>query len=74
MATLVGDQPFLADQPALTYASLLKPQPPKVKILPLKPITYLHGEPIVVWDQLEIDQMIINESLQCVVVGQFSYG
>lgn len=64
MATPTSDQaPPLTGQPALTYTSLLKPQPSKTKPISLKPITYLHGEPIMVWDQLEIDQMIINESL-----------
>ncbi|KAG5591323.1 hypothetical protein H5410_041837 [Solanum commersonii] len=40
----------------------------------LKPLTYLHGEPRVIWDQSEVEQMIVNENLQYVVVGKFSHG
>lgn len=39
-----------------------------------KPISYLHGEPQVIWDQAEINQMIINENLKYAVIGKFSYG
>ncbi|KAG5570617.1 hypothetical protein H5410_060383 [Solanum commersonii] len=74
MATSAGGHPPTGvGQPAMSYASLLRPPSMTSKPLPLKPISYLHGEPIVVWDQEEIDQMIINESLQYAVVGKFSY-
>lgn len=69
-----GQPPGRVGQPAMSYASLLKPLIPNIRPVPLKPISYLHGEPIVVWDQLVIDQMIINEILRYVVIGKFSYG
>ncbi|KAG5600133.1 hypothetical protein H5410_031503 [Solanum commersonii] len=55
-----------------TYASLFRSTAGEVKWLPLKPISYQHGEPRVIWDQSEIEQMIINEDLQYAVVGKFS--
>lgn len=42
--------------------------------LAMKPITYLHGEPRVVWEEKEVIQMIANEELEYAVVGKFSYG
>lgn len=44
------------------------------KPIPLKPITYLHREPIIQWEKSEVDQMVINQNLQYGVVGKFSYG
>ncbi|KAH0639750.1 hypothetical protein KY285_036336 [Solanum tuberosum] len=35
-----------------------------IKPIPLKPLTYLHGEPQVIWEQKEVNQMIINENLE----------
>ncbi|KAK4737129.1 hypothetical protein R3W88_000826 [Solanum pinnatisectum] len=57
-----------------TYANILSTHAQKTKSLPLKPIMYLHGEPKIVWEEEEVEQMIINEKLQYVVVGKFSYG
>lgn len=42
--------------------------------MPLNPILYLHGEPIVLWDQSKIDRMIIIENLQYAIIEKFSYG
>ncbi|KAF3676742.1 hypothetical protein FXO38_04149 [Capsicum annuum] len=42
--------------------------------IPIKPLTYLHGAPRVVWDEEEVSQMIINEDLEYAVVGKFSNG
>ncbi|KAH0713421.1 hypothetical protein KY289_009380 [Solanum tuberosum] len=69
---MAGQPPIEAGQQ--TYASLLRPTTGAVKSLPLKPISYLHGEPRLVWDQSEVEQMIVNENLQYAVVGKFSYG
>lgn len=41
---------------------------------PVNPISYLHGEPIVIWKQKEVDHMIVRENLQYAVIGKFSYG
>ncbi|WMV46852.1 hypothetical protein MTR67_040237 [Solanum verrucosum] len=71
--TEVG-QPALFAKPVMSYAGSLKPTAISVKPLSLKPISYLHGEPIVMWEQDEIDQMIVNENLEYAVVGKFSYG
>lgn len=38
-----------------TYASLLHPTTGSVESLPLKPVSYSHGEPRLVWDQLKND-------------------
>lgn len=59
--------------PVTFYASILKPSAGKVKPIPLKLITYQHGEPIVLWDQHEVEQMIINENLQYAIIDKFSY-
>ncbi|KAG5611553.1 hypothetical protein H5410_022834 [Solanum commersonii] len=57
-----------------SYADSLKQPRAKVKSLPLKPISYLHGEPQVIWEHEEVNQMIINENLEYAVIGKFSYG
>lgn len=40
----------------------------------MKLIAYLHGEPRIIWEEDEVAQMIINESLEYAVIGKFSYG
>ncbi|KAH0658017.1 hypothetical protein KY289_026765 [Solanum tuberosum] len=57
-----------------TYAEKLKPKTSQYQPIPLKPITYLHGEPQVIWEQEEVNQMIVNENLEYAVIGKFSYG
>ncbi|KAG5616896.1 hypothetical protein H5410_016720 [Solanum commersonii] len=69
----VGQPPTGVGQSA-SFASLLKPTIENHKHLPRKSISYLHGEPIVMWEQSEVDQMIINENLHYAVIGKFSYG
>lgn len=71
---LEGGQPTKANFHTLSYADSLKPQSGHIKKIPLKSVTYLHGEPIVLWEQEEVDKMIINENLECAVIGKFSYG
>lgn len=39
----------------------------------IKPVSYLHGKPRIIWKQDEIKQIIINRNLEYVVVGKFSY-
>ncbi|XP_060194982.1 uncharacterized protein LOC132624180 [Lycium barbarum] len=63
--------------PNQTYATTLNPTISTTTYnltLPMKNITYLHGEPMVVWEEKEIDHMIIKEKLQYAVMGKFSYG
>ncbi|KAG5631911.1 hypothetical protein H5410_003628 [Solanum commersonii] len=33
-------------------------------------IAYLHGEPYIIWEEEEVDQMIINENLQYAVIEE----
>ncbi|WMV25946.1 hypothetical protein MTR67_019331 [Solanum verrucosum] len=40
----------------------------------MKPIVFLHGETRVIWEEEEVEQMIIKENLEFAVVGKFSYG
>ncbi|WMV51940.1 hypothetical protein MTR67_045325 [Solanum verrucosum] len=61
-------------QPLKTYANALKSNQQVEKVVVRKPISYLHGEPIVIWDQKEVDNMIVRENLQFDIVGKFSYG
>ncbi|KAK4706968.1 hypothetical protein R3W88_033478 [Solanum pinnatisectum] len=57
------------------YAATLQPHIPKHVPLPLKPITYLHGEPRVVWgEEEEVTQMITNEELEFAVLGNIFFG
>lgn len=67
----VGQLPTGVGQVAsspFSYANILKTPKAMVKHVLLKPISYLHGEPIVLWDQSEVDQMIGNESLQYAII------
>ncbi|WMV29405.1 hypothetical protein MTR67_022790 [Solanum verrucosum] len=78
MATTDGDQPSIeGGQPFKekpSDANALCPTHTNIKPVQLKPVTYLHGEPIVLWEQEEVNQMIINENLEYAVIGKFSYG
>ncbi|KAH0749082.1 hypothetical protein KY290_028314 [Solanum tuberosum] len=56
-----------------TYAEKLKPKIAHTKPIPLKPITYLPGEPQVIWEQEEVEQMIVNENLEYAMIEKFSY-
>ncbi|KAG5595536.1 hypothetical protein H5410_036768 [Solanum commersonii] len=67
MDTTGGDQTPLEDGhptrtnlPRVSYANSLKPTSLNIKTIPLK--------------QEEVNQMIINENLEYVVIGKFSYG
>lgn len=53
---------------------MLQPNLPTIQAVPIKPVSYLHGEPMIVWEQSEVDQMILREKFQYVVIGKFSYG
>uniref|UniRef100_M1C7X1 Uncharacterized protein n=1 Tax=Solanum tuberosum TaxID=4113 RepID=M1C7X1_SOLTU len=62
MATTAAGQPS-GEVGQQTYANLLRSSTVERRPVSLKPLTYLHGEPRVVWDQLEVEQMIVNENL-----------
>jgi len=57
-----------------SYADSLRQKKSNIKRLPLKPISYLHGEPQVIWEVEKVYQMIVNENLEYAVIGKFSYG
>ncbi|KAF3628036.1 hypothetical protein FXO38_03314 [Capsicum annuum] len=62
---------------ALTYANVINKDSATNIISSsynLNRIAYLHGEPRIVWEEEEINQMIIKEDLQYAVIGKFSYG
>ncbi|WMV24108.1 hypothetical protein MTR67_017493 [Solanum verrucosum] len=40
----------------------------------MRSISYLHGEPRIIWEEEEVTQMIYKENLQYAVIGKFSYG
>lgn len=43
--------------------------------IPIKPFEFLHGEPIIKWKKKhEVKQSIVQQGLQLVVLGKFSYG
>ncbi|KAG5632050.1 hypothetical protein H5410_003767 [Solanum commersonii] len=46
------------------YADTLQPMVSIRAPVPIKPLTYLHGEPRVTWNEEEISQMIVNEDLE----------
>ncbi|KAG5628245.1 hypothetical protein H5410_013463 [Solanum commersonii] len=75
--TAIGQPPTevaqIVNDKGLSYASTLQPHTSKHVPLPLKPTTYLHAEPRVVWEEEEVTQMIANEELEFTVVGKFSY-
>ncbi|KAG5591060.1 hypothetical protein H5410_041574 [Solanum commersonii] len=50
------------------------PEIPKPNPSPIKDITYVHGEPIVLWvDEEEVNNMIIHEDLQFTIIGKSSF-
>ncbi|KAG5601056.1 hypothetical protein H5410_032426 [Solanum commersonii] len=83
MATVSTGQPATGVAPAslearpvsnLNFLATLRPSPTVAKPIPMKLIVFLHGEPRVIWEEEEVEQMIIKENLEFVVVGKFSYG
>lgn len=85
MATLVVGQPPTMEfrsavtpmgvkvVPKMSYIDTIKPPNPQYKSILLKQVEHLHGEPRIVWEEDEINQMIINKDLQYAVIGNFSY-
>lgn len=58
----------------MNYAGVLKPTQVVLKFVPLKPVMYLQGEPRVIWEEHEVEQMIVNENLQYAFIENFLYG
>ncbi|KAH0660269.1 hypothetical protein KY285_028884 [Solanum tuberosum] len=70
----VGPATIIPEPNKRSYANVIKPPQSQCKSLLLKQIAYLHGEQHIIWEEEEVDQMIINEELQYAVIGKFSYG
>ncbi|KAG5632628.1 hypothetical protein H5410_004345 [Solanum commersonii] len=73
MAAMAKGQPppgdgTLAITTSPTYVDSLRHHKVHSKALPLKPLTFLHREPQVIWDYEEVTQMIVNENLECAVI------
>ncbi|KAG5581387.1 hypothetical protein H5410_052014 [Solanum commersonii] len=58
--------------PNLNFLAPLRPTQPSAKPIPMKPVAYLHGEPRVIWEEDEVEQMIIKDNLEFAVIGKFS--
>jgi len=42
--------------------------------IPIKYITYIHGEPTILWEEEEVETIIIKEVLPFAIIGNFSFG
>lgn len=70
---MAGGQPFVEAAPLImhpghtagerSYAVTLQPSMTLCAPLTRKNLTYLHGEPRVIWEEEEVAQMIVNEDL-----------
>ncbi|PHU17446.1 hypothetical protein BC332_13141 [Capsicum chinense] len=80
MALVVAGQPSVTeigqDDTTITkptFANILQSAIIPNMQLPLKEISYLHGEPHIIWEEEKVNQMIIKEDLQYAVIDKFSY-
>lgn len=58
--------------PIQNYANLLQPKSQNnpmqtLVVVPMKPVEYLHGEPIIRWKKAEVKQSIVKQRLQLAV-------
>lgn len=67
-------QAYAATPPVMTYTVALQPMIEKKVSILRKQITYLHGEPLIVWEEEKVSQMFMNEDLQYAVIRNFAYG
>jgi len=85
MAIVASEQPFVEASPLImhpghtvgesSYASKLQPSMTFRAPWPLTNLTYLHGEPRVIWKEKEVEHIIVNEDLEFVVVENLhTYG
>lgn len=54
-----------ADRTPIMFASLLKPKinQPVLPVVPIKPVSMLHGEPNITWKSSEVKSLIVKENL-----------
>ncbi|KAF3616848.1 hypothetical protein FXO38_34293 [Capsicum annuum] len=74
LPSLSGDKPPSAPLNRSYLQSLTPEVSRDTKPIPVKNITYVHGEPTIIWEEEEVNNMIIQEDLQYAVVEKFSYG
>lgn len=73
----VGQPPLMEIVPAhtditkLTYVSIICMNKNEIKKLPMKPIDYLHRELRKIWEEEEVEHMIINEDLRRLIPKQY---
>lgn len=69
--------------PLEPYVKLLKPltiNAPKtqskqsIEPIPIKKLNYINGIPRVMWNEEEVDRMIVIKELQYATIGKISYG
>lgn len=53
----------LYNQPTVTYASRIAPICAQKQPILMKQIFYLHGEPSIIWEEEQVEEIIINEDL-----------
>ncbi|KAG5610731.1 hypothetical protein H5410_022012, partial [Solanum commersonii] len=62
-------------KPPLNSATTFNKVEDKITMpIPIKDITYIHGNPTVLWEEEEVQIMIIKEELQYAITEIFSYG
>ena len=44
------------------------------KPITIKTTTYIHGEPTILWEKEEVNNMIIQEDIQFAIISKLSYG
>ncbi|KAG5605538.1 hypothetical protein H5410_027030 [Solanum commersonii] len=54
----------------LNFLVTLRPKLLMAKPIPMEPITFLHGYSRVIWEDGEVEQMIIKENMEFVVIGK----
>lgn len=59
---------------ALNTIMHVKPNMITVAPIPIKSVTFLHGQPLIKWTEAEVTRMNIIEGLQYAIIGKFSYG
>uniref|UniRef100_M1DBB8 Uncharacterized protein n=1 Tax=Solanum tuberosum TaxID=4113 RepID=M1DBB8_SOLTU len=60
--------------PPLNYANSLNKVEDKITThIPIKDINYTHGKPTVLWEEEEVETIIIKENLPFAIIENFSY-
>lgn len=68
-AQLINTNLLFSNSGEMNYVITLQPTPLICMSLSLKPLTYLHRQPKVVQEEKKIRQMIVNQDLKYVIIG-----